>query len=80
MKVCYKNVTEILKKYYKYAKRIEKQILKGYNNFATKVVALKHTAIGRSTIGARKLTQKGYIPFCVSFCMLTILFLHQKYS
>ena len=37
MKVCYKNVTEILKKYYKYAKRIEKQILKGYNNLATKV-------------------------------------------
>ena len=30
----YKSITEILKKYYKYAKRIEKNMLKGYNNFA----------------------------------------------
>ena len=36
-KKCYKNITEILKKYYKWAKRIEKQILKGYNNLATMV-------------------------------------------
>ena len=29
----YKNVTEILKEYYKWAKRIENNILKGYNWF-----------------------------------------------
>ena len=33
----YKNVTEILKEYYKWAKRIENNILKGYNNLATMV-------------------------------------------
>ena len=33
----YKNVTEILKEYYKWTKRIEKQILKGYNNFTLMV-------------------------------------------
>ena len=33
----YKNVTEILKEYYKWAKRIENNILKGYNWFVLMV-------------------------------------------
>ena len=47
----YKNVTEILKEYYKWAKRIENNILKGYNWF---VLMVKQNAEANKVKKGRK--------------------------